>query len=402
MASRTDHGSLLTPLILGLNFGILFFDRNALNFLMPSIQPELGLSFTQVGLLSSGLALTWAASGFIIGRISERTGRKKVFILAAGVIFSLCSFLSGLAESFGVMLFSRLLMGAAEGMVLPVSHAIVAASVSAERRGLAMGITQNLGSCFFGALLAPILLPMFAAAFGWRHAFFIAGVPGLILAAVIWKMVDEPAPDADAGHGERLGIARIMANRNMQVCTALAVLMVSYLVITNTFLPLYFSQTLGYSTQQTGWLMGVLGVSATLGSFAIPTLSDRIGRRPVMIAIPLIGLLLPIGTLYVGAKLLVLVPMLFLGWGINSIFSLFMATVPSESLPIRYVATASGLVMGIGEILGGVCSPFLTGLVADRAGLDAVLWILAGLSLSAMVVASFLIETRPGRRAQPA
>ena len=394
MTRAVDRYVTLLPLLLGLNFGILFFDRNALNFLMPFIQPELKLNFTQVGLLSSALAFTWAASGFIIGRISERTGRKKIFIVAAGVVFSACSFLSGLAGSFLALLGARLLMGAAEGMVLPLSHAIVALEVPAERRGLAMGVTQNLGSCFFGAFLAPILLPVFALSFGWRGAFYIAGVPGLILAALIWFLVKEPEMPTVAQHEEVMGLSQILANRNMVICTSVAILMVSYLVITNTFLPLYLTQKLGFTARDAGWLMGVLGVSATLGSFAVPALSDRIGRRPVMIAVPFIGLLLPLGAIYAPSSFLVLAPLFFLGWGINSIFSLFMATIPSESLPLRYVATAAGVVMGIGEIIGGVGSPFIAGWAADVAGLDAVMWILAAITLAAGLTALGLVETR--------
>lgn len=250
-ACQSRYATFL-PLLLGLNFGILFFDWNALSFLMPFIQPELHLTFTQVGLLSSALSLTWAGSGFIIGRLSERTGKKKIFIVTAGVVFSLCSFVSGMAGSFLALLGARLLMGAAEGMVPPVSHAIVAMEVPAERRGMAMGITQNLGSCFFGALLAPILLPMFAAAFGWRGAFYIAGVPGLILAAVIWFAVREPEAPAHPAHEESLSIGQILANRNMQVCTIMAILMISYLVITMTFVPLYLTQKLGFAPQDAG------------------------------------------------------------------------------------------------------------------------------------------------------
>jgi len=257
-----------------------------------------------------------------------------------------------------------------------------------------MGITQNLGSCFFGALLAPILLPMFAIAFGWRGAFYIAGVPGLILAVLIWFLVREPEAVARHEHEETLSLGQIMANRNIVVCTIMAILMISYLVITMTFLPLYLTQKLGFGSLEAGWLMAVLGVSATLGSFAIPALSDRIGRRPVMIAVPFIGLLLPLGAMTGGASFFILAPLFFLGWGINSIFSLFMATIPSESLPVRYVATAAGVVMGIGEIVGGVGSPFLAGWAADVAGLDAVMWILSAITLAAGLMGFALVETR--------
>jgi ACS family hexuronate transporter-like MFS transporter len=142
--------------ILSLNFGILFFDRNALNFLMPFVQPDLHLNDTQVGMLSSSLSLTWAIAGFLVGRISDKLGSRKPVIVVATIAFCLCSFVSGVATSFLMLLGARLLMGAAEGGVMPVSHSIIAAEVDEDKRGLAMGVGQNLGSNVLGLSLIHI------------------------------------------------------------------------------------------------------------------------------------------------------------------------------------------------------------------------------------------------------
>jgi len=176
---------------------------------------------------------------------------------------------------------------------------------------------------------------------------------------------------------------------------ALAILLVSYLVICWAFMPLYLTQVRGLSPESMGWLMGTLGISATIGSFAVTGLSDRIGRRPVMIAMPLVGIILPLGALYLQGSLWFLAAIFFLGWGLVGVFPLFMATVPSESVDPRKVATALGLCMGTGEILGGVLSPSLAGLAADAWGLGAPLWIMLGLCLSAGLLALGLEETAP-------
>src|ERR1039457_3296253 len=97
--------------LLSLNFGILFFDRNSLNFIMPFVKPDLGLTNTQVGLTSSALSFAWALSALVVGAAADRSGRRKTYLIAATIAFSLCSFLSGLATSFLVLLGSRLLMG---------------------------------------------------------------------------------------------------------------------------------------------------------------------------------------------------------------------------------------------------------------------------------------------------
>ena len=131
--------------LLSLNFGFVLFDRNALSFLMPFVQPELGLNNTQVGLLASGLSLTWAIAAFGVGFVADRFGSRKRLLIACTMLFALCSFGSGLATGFMFMLLTRLMMGAAEGGIMPLSQSLIAAQVDPRQRGLAMGITQGFG-----------------------------------------------------------------------------------------------------------------------------------------------------------------------------------------------------------------------------------------------------------------
>src|SRR3954465_13828718 len=95
-----ENGLLL---ILGLTFGIVFVDRNALTNLMPFVAADLKLNNTQIGLLGAALSLTWAASGYIVGMISDRTGKRKPFLIISVLIFSVCSFVSGLSSSFLIL-----------------------------------------------------------------------------------------------------------------------------------------------------------------------------------------------------------------------------------------------------------------------------------------------------------
>jgi predicted MFS family arabinose efflux permease len=391
---------ILLVALLSLNFGIVFFDRNALNFLMPFVQPELELSNTQVGLLASGLSLTWSIAAFGMGQLSDRLGKRKLLLIGATLAFSLCSFLSGLAASFAFLLGARLLMGAAEGGIMPISHALVATEVSPERRGLAQGIAQNFGSSLFGSFVAPVLLVAFATAWGWRWAFYLAGLPGIVCAILLWILIREsPAVAGGSGEaGDRMRMVDAIRERNILICMLLSVLLVSYLVICWAFMPLFLTQVRGTSPDAMGWLMGTLGISSMLASFAVSGLSDRIGRRPVMIVMPFIGALLPLAAIYFDGSLWILAALFFIGWSFNGIFPLFMATVPSESVAPRYAATALGLAMGSGEVIGGVFSPSLAGIAADAFGLAAPLWIMFGLALVAGLVSIGLRETAPGKR----
>lgn len=381
--------------LLSLNFGILFFDRNALNFLMPFVQPDLHLSNTQVGLFSSALSLTWALSGLAVGRLSDRMGAKKPVVVVATLAFCACSFASGLASSFLMLLGARLLMGAAEGGVMPVSHAMIVSEVAPAQRGMAMGVAQNLGSNLLGSGLAPLLLVPVATVWGWREGFYLAAAPGLVTAALIAFTLREPPADVHHTDRPHVPLAEAFRHRNVVLCAIIAVLLVSYLVVCWAFMPLFLTQGRGFAPATMGWLMATLGLSAGLGSFAVPALSDAVGRRPVMIGFAFLGVILPLGALFHHGSPWILAAIFFVGWGLNGLFPMFMATIPSESVDPRLTATLTGVVMGTGEVLGGVLSPFLAGALADRFGLAAPLWLMLVLTVLAGICALGLVESAP-------
>jgi predicted MFS family arabinose efflux permease len=175
----------------------------------------------------------------------------------------------------------------------------------------------------------------------------------------------------------------------------MGVVLVAYLVITWAFMPLYLTQVRGYSASDQSWLMGTLGISATLGSFLTAGLSDVIGRRPVMIVMPFLSLILPLGAMYYTGPYMGMVAIFFVGWALNGIFPLFMATVPSESVPPAMAATVFGLCMGACEIIGGAGGPAIAGIFADKYGLEAPLWIMAGLTVIGGLFAFGLKESAP-------
>jgi ACS family hexuronate transporter-like MFS transporter len=388
--------------LLSLNFGILFFDRNALNFVMPFVKPDLGLTNTQVGLTASALSFAWALSALFVGAAADRGGRRKPFLIAATIAFSLCSFISGLAGSFLMLLGSRLLMGLAEGGVAPISQTITALAVSPARRGLAMGVMQNFGSNLLGSFAAPVLLVAFATAFGWHKAFYLAGIPGLISAFLLWCFIEEPATVTAASleprQSLRSRLKEILAHRNMQICVCISILLVSYLVICWAFTPLFLTKVRGFSPAQMGWLMGTLGISATLGSFIVSGISDRIGRRPVIAFTSFLGAILPLGALFYHGSIWILAAIFFFGWALTGAFPLFMGTIPSETVSARHMTTAMAVIIGSGEVVGGVISPAAAGWAADLTGLGAPLWIMTGLCAGAGVLALALTETAPARR----
>jgi ACS family hexuronate transporter-like MFS transporter len=392
-------------ILLSLAFGFVFFDRNALNYLAPLVAPDLHLSNLQVSMISAGFSFAWAVAGYLGGALSDATGRRKSVLLGAFVLFSLCSGLSGLATSFTVLLAARVLMGLSEGPIMPVMQSLVVAESSESRRGLNMGFVQNFGSNLIGSTVAPLVLVTLAALYGWRVAFYIAAVPGLILAVFIWRYVREPPPVpppaqqassvVQPAEAPRMPLLAVIKERNMWLCILISIFMVPWMILAWVFLPLFFVNIRHVALSDMSLLMSVLGVSAALFGFIVPGISDKVGRKPVVIAFSLIGVLMPISVLYYTGPLTVLAALIFIGWSASGVFPLFMGTIPSETIPARYIATSLGLVMGLGELIGGVLTPVGAGWAADHYGLQAPIYIEAACALIATVLALFLRETAP-------
>ena len=389
-------------LILGMTFGIVFFDRQAPSSLMIFVKPDLRLDNAQVGMLGAALSFTWAISALGVGLISDRTGKRKPVLIACVIGFSVCSAISGLAHSFLVLAASRFFMGLLEGGVMPICLAIMAVESSDSRRGLNAGIVQNGFSNLVGNALGPIVLIAIATTLNWRDAFYIAAIPGLFCALAIWLWVKEPAkhvPLAGEAPARHMGLIEMLKIRNIMICSLVSIFMVSWLICGFSFLPLVFVEVRHYSPKIAGDLMGALGICAFLGGALVPGLSDRIGRKPVLVVGCFVAMIAPLAAIYFQGPIVLLGALLFIGWVGNGLFPMFMGAIPGESLPRASIATAMGIVVGVGEILGGVAGPFIAGQLMDSTSLklQAPMFLMAGCALVAGCIALFLKETAPAK-----
>jgi MFS family permease len=406
-AGMLPRGYELTVLLLlGLAYGFAYFDRMAMTFLGPAVQADLGLSNAQIGWLSSGLSLTWALGAYFVGRWSDMIGRRKPFLLAALVIFSFCSVMSGLAWSFGSLLASRVVMGAAEGPFLPICLAIMVAASADSRKGLNAGIVQNVFGSIIGTAIAPIVLVAIATAYDWRLAFMLSGVPGLVLALLIWRYIKEPdlppreATEKPQGVGAMLArelreVRSLMATRNIWLCSLVSIFAVGSVVVGSIFMPLYLDGPRGIDPAVWSKMMSAVGFSPAIGAVSAGLLSERFGRKPALVIFCLLMMIAPAAMLWVDAAPSALAVLMFVSWmGLGS-FPLFMGVIPAETLGRARAATAMGAVVAVGEIFGGFALPPATGWLADGSSLAVAMEVQLGLAALAGLVALFVAETNP-------
>lgn len=428
-ARRYEHRLLL---VLFAAFGFVFFDRQALTFLAPFISDDFHLSHTALGVLSGVLALTWALSGLVCGRLADRYGRRPVLI-AAVVLFSCFSAAGGLMTGFAGLLIARALMGLAEGAVLPLAQSLMVEASREHRRGLNMGLLQGSSAGLLGGIVAPLVVVWIAEHHNWRTAFLVTIVPGLLIAVWIARSVRERPPvpvlpgvsDAtgtgtsgtagDTAVGTASGTANgpadatareeaapalrevlreVLAHRNIVLCALAACFYLTWFTVIITFTPTYLEDEKGFSPSTMSHVMTCFGVAWVLWGFLTPAVSDRIGRRSALIAFTVVAALCPLAVVYVDDPVLLggVVVLTYTGLGC---FTLIMATIPAETVPRRTLTVALGLVMGVGELAGGFIGPLVAGLASDVWGLDAAMFISSGGAVAVVLLALGLRETAP-------
>ena len=366
--------------LMALTFGCLFFDRLALNFLMPYVAKDLQLNNIQIGLLAGGLALAWAFSSFFTTAWAETKNKKKMVFIAAVFVFSICSFGSGLAVSFATLLLARIVMGFAEGPVIPLAQNFVEQESSPNRLGLNTGLLQAVGSALFGSILAPVLLVQIAENQGWRNAFYIAGAPGLLMGLLAWWFIKPSTAESKGVEtSSTLNISELLQYNNIKWGIPAACCVFGWWFATLPFIANYLVESQGMTADEMGKTMGLLGVSGLVSSIIVPAFSDKFGRKTALLSAIAIGILYPFAVYFLKGSAVHL-PAMFITYFMMGTLPLVAAVIPSEAVPIHLKAKAIGLITAVAEIVGGVLVPALAGFLSDSIDPSAFLWVSASLA----------------------
>ncbi len=262
-----------------------FLDRQLLVILQEPIKAELGLSDTQLGLLSGlAFAVVYVTAALPLAQFAERWSRRSM-VAASLATWSAMTAITGFVNSFTQLFLARAAVGIGEAGASPASHSLISDIFPLNRRATALA-TYSTG-INIGVLMGFLLGGWINEFFGWRMAFIIVGLPGIALALVVRFTIAEPPKGLSLGIKAASSppkffdtVKRLWSKhsfRHLALGTALQSL-VGYGII--SWLPSYMIRMHGMSTGEIGtWMALSAGVAGALGTFGGGWLSDRLAGR---------------------------------------------------------------------------------------------------------------------------
>jgi MFS family permease len=393
-------------LLLSLTFGLVGLDRFVLPIILQSpnstMGKDLGLTPQDGGTLAGYLGMAWGLSAFAMGYLADKVGRRAV-IVPAILVFSLMSAFSGMVGSVTALVLVRVIMGIAEGPVASTGVAVAVEASKPSRRGLNNGIFQCMIS-LFGLALAPIIATRLLNEHSWHVVFMLVGAPGVIVAIIMWFVVREPLKRADTGHGTGgAPFLSMFAHRNAKVAPLTLICAMGGIFVIAALLTAYLTAPvgagLGLDPVTAGNVFSAVGIGGCIGQFAMPALSDVIGRKLSTLA----SYILAAVSLYVfiqtGADNTTLLwILLFFASLFNfAALAILAGPVAAEAAPPGMLASMAGFVIFAGEFVGGGIAPIIAGGLASNPayGLKGALYFAAAGLVVGFIVALFLKETAP-------
>ena len=349
---------------------------------------ELGVTAATIVILSTVGSIASGLLQYAFGAITRHIGRPTL-LGGGGLVVGAGTAAQAITSGFGLFAVANVVSRVGGAPQHPVGNALLADQFPARRIGTAIAVHVSGGNV--GTVVVGFAAAVTIAALGWRGAVAALGVLGAIVAVAILAFVREAHVDRGQRHADgpvRSLYRAVLIDRDLRWLYVAAVLGGGSrgLGVLNIFVPLYLDQVIGLDTATIGLMYGVLLAASVPGPLVAGWLSDRLGRKPVIIAVYLAG----------AASLALFVlagqdrTMLWAAIALLSLFSFvespqlqaLLADVTPRPLRDAAFSTYFALAFGVGSMWG-----LVYGAVVDAGGpgngLGTVFWLMAGASLAA-------------------
>ncbi|GAB2482202.1 MAG: MFS transporter [Comamonas sp.] len=386
-----------------------YVDRQVIVSLFPHIKAEWQLSDKQLGLLVSIVSVTVAAGAIPIALLADRTSRvKSIVVMALG--WSLACVSCMFTRNYTQLLAARAVVGVGEAAYGSVGAALLASHFPSRMRGALMACFFATGS--IGSVLGVVLGGIIATHWGWKAAFGVVGVPGLVLALLYYKVRDYETVRLTASHQQAVqsagGVARSVAGALARTPTVLwtcigAALQVSVLATVWAWLPSFLNRFHHLPVDQAALKAALVVLSGAVGSVVWGAVVDRAGRRRprnklytmavlCLVSLVLLGVAFGAGVWWPmpsqGAQIV-----LIMAGGFMAACTVGPVTAIVLDVVHPGVRATGGAVLTLFQNLFGLASgPFIAGALSDALGLQWAMAIMPCFSVLAAL--AFLRASR--------
>lgn len=250
--------------------------------LLPLFARDLGADPALIGVVMGASTLTGVFIKLPAGACSDMLGRRP-WLIAGSLVFATLPFTYLGVSTLGALLALRFVHGSATAIFGPVAAASLSDVAPPANRGAWLSTYSTAQGA--GQALGPVLAGYLIAAGRFDLAFLAAGVIGVTVPVIVagWRGAPEPTPHRDRWHELKRGIAEVGRDRLVLVTSGAQAAQFVLNGTLNAFLPLYGRDVLGLSTAQLGWLFGLQTLTTLTIRPAIGFLSDRVGRRWIIV-----------------------------------------------------------------------------------------------------------------------
>jgi MFS family permease len=339
--------------------------NSLLGALLPFIRSAFGLSYADAGFAVSAYTIASGMTNAPLGILADRIGARRVIVWGL-VLVGLSSVAIGLAGGYWQLLALLVVMGIASGTYHAPASALIAHAFSPARRGVAMGTHTTAGHLSFFA--APLLAGTLAAAGSWRTPYLVFAIAPIACAFLLWRVA--PAGTRATGRHDWLAtFSEIGAvARKIGGLVALSIVFQVFLSAGLAFLTLYLVDARGISPAVAAALFGLPQLAGLVGAPMAGTLSDRFGRRVVL----LLGLAITgpaAWALVLVPNEFVFLPLLALGLSL-SVRATTTEVLIVDNTPPERRSTVLGTYYLVNQPVGGIAAP-LFGALAGTIGIAA-------------------------------
>jgi len=367
--------------------------------LLPIIGAELGLSFSQIGLIMTCQYIAAAVANVPGGVLVDTVGRKGLLMGVSLFWVGFPYLLMGFTHAYLPLLACVALVGVGNSLWHPTAIPMLASRFP-ERKGLVLSLHGMGGNA--GDAIAPLVVGTLLAVLSWREVVVLNVIPGLVMALLILVFLGtlklgrrKPAAAAPAdGAGQSMaeylsGLKSLLRNRSLMLLSTSSAFRSMTQNALLTFLPLFLVREMGFSSLWVGGCMFALQAAGFAAAPVAGSLSDKLGRRSVMMTSMAMTAVVLVFMALAGRSHAFVFFIAVLGFFLYAIRPVMQAWL-LESTPKNMGGSSIGVLFGM-QSLGASAAPLLGGLIADRWGLGASFYFLA----STIVAANLLILLMP-------